>query len=83
MNDLSSEQFELLTEFNKLIEVSQNIAIFTRGIELQKEEMHNLNNYLIDLHSRKLEYILEEREQDANFVLYLEEQNLLKLIKQK
>jgi hypothetical protein len=72
MNELTSEQFELLTEFNSLIQVSQNKAIFTRGIEIQKEEMEGLNNYLNDLQNRKLKYISEEREQDANFVLYLE-----------
>jgi hypothetical protein len=72
MNELSSEQFELLNEFNKLIKVSQNKAIFARGIEIQKEEMINLNNYLKLLQSKKLKYISEEREQDANFVLYLE-----------
>lgn len=72
MNELSSEQFELLNKFNILIEVSQNKAIFTRGIEIQKDEINNLNNYLKDLHSIKIKYVSEEREQDANFVLYLE-----------
>ena len=36
---------EIIIEFNKTIEIAQNKSIFTRGIELQKEEIEFLEKY--------------------------------------
>ncbi|MGD1891079.1 MAG: hypothetical protein ACFB15_10860 [Cyclobacteriaceae bacterium] len=78
-----------LSDFNKVVNESQNKAIFTRGVEIQKEEVKALRNYLNELEKVKSESIKRGNEKDANLILCLQfsvkaiEKELLMLINLK
>jgi hypothetical protein len=62
---------ELLEEFNQVAERSQNIAIFTRDIELQKTEIQTLSNFIEKSTSLKTINKDKYSEQELNLVLFI------------
>ena len=68
----------LIDEFNKMIFIAQKKAYITIGIEIQKEEITIIQNYLIDLSVLKKEYVERHLENEANLV-YCIENSLLAL----
>ena len=61
----------LLEEFNKIITNSENIAIFTRDIELQKKEVDNLKNFIEKSEKLKTENKERFTEPELNLILCL------------
>lgn len=68
-----AEQKEIIDEYNEVMKKSQNIAIFTRCIEIQKEEMNTLVSFDRSLEIRKAEYIKARNEKAANLLLCLQQ----------
>ncbi|WP_321515948.1 HK97 family phage prohead protease [Marinifilum fragile] len=62
----------LLDEFNDLISNSQNIAIFTRDIELQKEEKNTLHTFIEKAESLRKAENSNYSEPELNLILCLE-----------
>lgn len=64
---------EIVIEFNKNIEFAQNKSIFTRGIELQKEEIEFLEKYKNKLSSFKSYFVDKQLEYESNLIFCFEE----------
>ncbi|MEO6149185.1 MAG: hypothetical protein ABIP28_03450 [Mucilaginibacter sp.] len=62
---------ELLEEFNQIAERSQNIAIFTRDIELQKAELQTLSNFIEKSNSLKISNKDKYSEEELNLILFI------------
>jgi hypothetical protein len=71
MNAYFTNPNDLLYEFNEAMQIAQKKAIFTVGIEIQKEEIENLNGYLENLSNRKKEFSEKKFENDANLAYCL------------
>lgn len=62
---------ELLEEFNQVAERSQNIAIYTRDIELQKAEIQTLYNFIEKSNSLKIINRDKYSEEELNLILFI------------
>lgn len=62
---------ELLEEFNQVAERSQNIAIFTRDIELQKAEIQTLSTFIEKSNSLKATNKDKYSEDELNLILFI------------
>lgn len=67
----SKEVKELFDEFNALISNSQNVAIFTRDIDLQNGELKILNNFIEKAEKLKKENREIYTESELNLILCL------------
>jgi len=68
----------LIKEFNEVASRVQKKAFITIGIEIQKEEIDGLKNYLKELAELKQDFIKRQLENEAN-LLYCIENSLLAL----
>lgn len=66
-----TEVIELLDEFNQVAKRSQNIAIFTRDIQLQKAEIQTLSNFIDKSSSLKTTNKQKYSEDELNLILFL------------
>lgn len=71
MNRFKDQQ-NIIQEYNEMMKKSQNIAIYTRDIEMQKEEVSKLEEFIDYLIERKIEYIKEKNEMAADLLLCLQ-----------
>ncbi|MFT3844747.1 MAG: hypothetical protein QM725_06830 [Lacibacter sp.] len=62
---------ELLEEFNQVVERSQNIAIYTRDIELQKSEIQTLTAFIEKSSSLKRTNKDKYSEAELNLILFI------------
>lgn len=68
----------LIKEFNEVASSVQKKAFITIGIEIQKEEIDGLKNYLKELNELKQDFIKRQLENEANLI-YCIENSLLAL----
>lgn len=71
MNAYFTNPNDLLYDFNVAMEVAQKKAIFSVGIEIQKDEINSLDLYLDKLSNLKKEFSEKKFENDANLVFCL------------
>lgn len=71
MNAYFTNPNDLLHDFNVAMEVAQKKAIFSVGIEIQKDEINSLDLYLDKLSNQKKEFSEKKFENDANLVYCL------------
>lgn len=71
MNTYFTNPNDLLYDFNVAMEVAQKKAIYTVGVEIQKDEIANLDLYLDKLSNQKKEFSENKFENDANLVYCL------------
>ena len=70
---LSSQSINIIIEeYNMMMNKSQNIAIYTRGIEIQKSEIENLEKFDLHLEKIKQKFIKTRNENFANLALCLQ-----------
>ncbi|MFK7050201.1 hypothetical protein FLACOL_00170 [Flavobacterium columnare] len=62
----------LISEFNEMASIAQKKAFITVGIEIQKEEIETIQNYIQNLNSLKKEYANKNFENEANLVYCIE-----------
>ena len=62
---------KILDEFNEKIAKSQNLAIFSRDIELQKQEVEDLTSFISILNDVKTNGVNSMNEDELNFILCL------------
>lgn len=62
----------LLDEFNQMATIAQKKAFITVGIEIQREEIETIQNYLNDLCELKKEFVKRDLENEANLVYCIE-----------
>jgi len=62
----------LLDEFNQMADIAQKKAFITVGIEIQKEEIETIQNYLNELSQLKKEFVRRNLENEANLVYCIE-----------
>jgi hypothetical protein len=67
--EFSSDTNSIIEDFNRIIEKAQNIAIFSRAIEIQLEEIDVLKFYDEALQSIKEKFIFSKDEENANQIL--------------
>lgn len=72
MIELTDGRKLLLEEFNMIMNKAQSVAIYTRGIEFQKEQLDLLKKYHLWLTAAKAKFVEEESEDDANLIFCLE-----------
>ena len=65
----SSEVLEAFKDFNNQIKESQNIAIFTRDLNIQKEEVEKLENYINSLQEIKKSNRTKYTEDELNLLM--------------
>lgn len=62
----------LIDEFNQMAAIAQKKAFLTVGIEIQKEEIETIQNYLKELSELKSEFVKKDLENEANLVYCIE-----------
>ena len=62
----------LIDEFNQMAAIAQKKAFITVGIEIQKEEIETIQNYLKELSELKSEFVKKDLENEANLVYCIE-----------
>lgn len=62
----------LIDEFNQMAAIAQKKAFITIGIEIQKEEIETIQNYLKELSELKSEFVKRNLENEANLVYCIE-----------
>ncbi|WP_276682527.1 hypothetical protein [Empedobacter brevis] len=62
----------LIDEFNQMAVIAQKKAFITVGIEIQKEEIEIIQNYLKELSNLKNEFVKKKLENEANLVYCIE-----------
>jgi hypothetical protein len=72
---------ELIKEFNEIINIAQKKAFLTVGIEIQKDEIENLENYQQHLAKKKKEFVEKRYENEANLIYCIEKS--VKVIQQE
>lgn len=63
---------ELIRDYNEVINKAQKIAVFTIGIELQKKEIENLQEYIDNLSKQKKEFESKNNGNEANLIYCFE-----------
>ena len=71
MNTYLTNPNDLLYEFNTAMAISQKKAIYTVGIEIQKDEIAHLDIYLEKLSNQKKDFSEKKFENDANLAYCL------------
>lgn len=62
----------LINEFNEMAAIAQKKAFITVGIEIQKEEIAVLIDYIKDLANLKKEFVTKKLENEANLIYTIE-----------
>ena len=62
----------LIREFNEMASIAQKKAFITIGIEIQKEEIETLKNYIKDLSGLKKKFVEKNLENEANLIYCIE-----------
>jgi hypothetical protein len=62
----------LLDEFNQMVDIAHKKAFITIEIEIQKEEIDNIKNYIKELTELKREFVKKDLENEANLVYCIE-----------
>lgn len=62
----------IINEYNEIIAISQKKSFITIGIEIQKQEIEYLDNYISKLKKLKQEFVSKELENEANLIYCIE-----------
>jgi hypothetical protein len=71
----------LINEFNEMADIAQRKAFITIGIEIQKEEIQVIEDYIKELLELKKKFVSKRLENEANLVFCLE--NSLKVLQKE
>lgn len=68
----------LINEFNEMAAIAQKKAFITVGIEIQRDEIEVIKNYINELANLKKEFVAKKLESESNLVFCIE--NSLKVV---